>query len=200
MKTSRNIFVLIISLILIFALSMQGLASDDIQSEQNDPDIVSVSNETEQEAAEPEPEPEKSEEPEVPDDPGDDAEEPDVTAETASETEISSDEKTDKTTAKADDGTMKLFDLVTGSFESIEGYEIATIRYYCNAEKSGYYYADFSIDESTGKYTYSFDAPYNGFAAVQGTEMKGSAPASDATIIAYYYSLSRWDGAVDVSW
>ena len=97
-------------------------------------------------------------------------------------------------------GDIKAAETVTGTFNAIEGYEIATIRYYTDADKTAYHFADFTYDEASGKYSYSFEAPYSGFTSVQGSQMRDADPAADATVIAYYYSLSRWDGAVDVTW
>ncbi|MDO4517937.1 MAG: hypothetical protein Q4B78_01875, partial [Bacillota bacterium] len=60
--------------------------------------------------------------------------------------------------------------------------------------RSHYAFAEF--EKTNSGYTYYFDAPYEGFNPVQGT----SKDDSNATVIAEYYSLTKWDGAVDVSW
>ena len=91
-----------------------------------------------------------------------------------------------------------LADSITGTFPIKDGYELATIRYYTDAAKTSYAFADFT--ESASGYAYSFTAPYSGFSKVEEVETKDSAPSSDATVIAYYYSTTKWDGAVDVSW
>ncbi|MGN0693715.1 MAG: hypothetical protein ACI4LK_02250 [Lentihominibacter sp.] len=85
---------------------------------------------------------------------------------------------------------------VTGTFDKVSGKDIATIRYYVDAEKKAYSFADFSYNSSTQKYTYTFKAPYDGFTATNGT----SKDDAKATVIAEYYSTTKWDGAVDVSW
>lgn len=89
---------------------------------------------------------------------------------------------------------------VTGSFAAEEGKDIATIRYYTNAERTEYAFADFTRNESTGEYEYSFEAPYSGFAKSEGTENVGESYEGTATVIAEYFSTEKWDGAVDVSW
>ncbi len=81
---------------------------------------------------------------------------------------------------------------VTGSFEKISGKDVATIRYYTDTEKTAYAFAEFS--EEGSRYVYSFPAPYDGFAAVQGTAKE------EASVVACYYDMNKWDGAVDVSW
>jgi len=86
---------------------------------------------------------------------------------------------------------------ISGSFAAIDGMDIATIRYYKDAGFEDYAFAEFTYDEMTGKYDYSFEAPYSGFSAIEATS---EAPRSDATVIAEYYSLNKWDGAVDTSW
>ena len=81
---------------------------------------------------------------------------------------------------------------ITGTFSKQSGKDVATIRYYTDANKTTFAFAD--VVETASGYEYSFDAPYNGFTAVQGTKK------SDGNVIAEYYSTSKWDGAVDVSW
>lgn len=85
---------------------------------------------------------------------------------------------------------------ITGSFNAVEGKDIATIRYYAADDKSSFKFAEFQYNESAGTYDYTFTAPYDGFEAVQGTSKNDNA----ATVIAEYYSVNKWDGAVDVSW
>ncbi len=81
---------------------------------------------------------------------------------------------------------------VTGSFDKVEGMDIATIRYYTDTEKTKYAFAQFSDTEDG--YEYTFSAPYDGFEAVQGTTKE------EGNVVAEYYDLTTWDGAVDVSW
>ncbi|MGN0702859.1 MAG: hypothetical protein ACI4KL_06790 [Lentihominibacter sp.] len=81
---------------------------------------------------------------------------------------------------------------VTGTFEKKSGKDIATVRYYVNEEKTEYAFA--SVTETSSGYQYSFKAPYDGFTAVQGTSK------DNANVVAQYYSTTKWDGAVDVSW
>ena len=87
---------------------------------------------------------------------------------------------------------------VTGSFPLVEGMDIATVRYYTDSSKTSYAFADFYLNGNA--YTYSFESPYSGFNKIEGTQTKTTEPASDATVIAYYFSTVKWDGAVDVSW
>lgn len=94
----------------------------------------------------------------------------------------------------ADALTAGTGDTITGSFEVKSGKDIATIRYYTDKSKTRYAFAEFVKNGSA--YEYSFDAPYDGFTAVQGT----SKSDANATVIAEYYSTTKWDGAVDVSW
>lgn len=89
---------------------------------------------------------------------------------------------------------------VTGSFDAVQGRDVATIRYYTNAERSEYAFADFAYNENTGKYEYSFKAPYDGFTVSQAMENVRETYGGTATIIAEYFNVARWDGAVDVSW
>ena len=86
---------------------------------------------------------------------------------------------------------------VTGAFPKEDDKDIATIRYYLNSEKTDYGFADFSYNTSTDRYEYSFPAPYSGFTIAEGTSLS---PDENATIIAEYYSLLKWDGAVDTTW
>ena len=88
-------------------------------------------------------------------------------------------------------------ELLTGSFAVLEGYDIATIRYYTDAAGTAYEFADFSFDGS--KYNYSFNSPYDGFTVSQGSEFVRGEKAG-GTVIAEYFSTVKWDGAVDVSW
>ncbi|MBQ3322400.1 MAG: Ig-like domain-containing protein [Firmicutes bacterium] len=85
---------------------------------------------------------------------------------------------------------------ITGSFDAVEGKDIATIRYYTTEDRSSFKFAEFQYNESSGTYDYTFDTPYDGFEVVQGTNDSENNP----TVIAEYYSLKKWDGAVDVSW
>lgn len=81
---------------------------------------------------------------------------------------------------------------VTGTFSKVSGKDLATVRYYVNAEKTEYAFA--AVTETSSGYQYSFKAPYDGFTAVQGTSK------DNANVVAQYYSTAKWDGAVDVSW
>ncbi len=89
---------------------------------------------------------------------------------------------------------------VTGSFDAVAGQDVATIRYYKDAAHTEYAFADFSYNESSGKYEYSFAAPYDGFKLDQGTGTVRDEYEGNATVIAEYFSTTRWDGAIDVSW
>ncbi|MBO4835429.1 MAG: S-layer homology domain-containing protein [Lachnospiraceae bacterium] len=88
--------------------------------------------------------------------------------------------------------------VVTGTFPLITDMDIATIRYYTDAAKTDYAFAEFTYDENSKTYTYSFQAPYDGFEALQASSLDD--PEDSATVIAEYYSTTVWDGAVDVSW
>ena len=83
---------------------------------------------------------------------------------------------------------------VTGTFSKVNGKDVATVRYYVNEDKTEYAFAE--VNETSSGYQYKFTAPYEGFTAVQGT----SKDDANATVIAEYYSTTKWDGAVDVSW
>ncbi len=88
-------------------------------------------------------------------------------------------------------------DTVTGMFPQIEGKDVATIRYlYEDNGAAVYGFAD--ITETDSGYEYSFEAPTDSFAAVEASSL--DADISGATVIAEYYDLNKWDGAVDVSW
>ncbi|MGN0293710.1 MAG: hypothetical protein ACI4D3_06880 [Lachnospiraceae bacterium] len=89
---------------------------------------------------------------------------------------------------------------VTGIFAAVSGYDIATVRYlYTGSDgKQTYGFAEISELES-GEYAYTFEAPEDNYAVVQGSNLDAD-KGKDATVIAEYYNLSRWDGAVDVSW
>ena len=103
---------------------------------------------------------------------------------------------------------------VTGTFPSIDGYEIASIRYIipedqqlstASAAGSGqevsYDFAEFVFNEASGLYEYSFQAPADNYQITEAQEIiRGDAAPAEATVIAEYYDLSVWDGAVDVSW
>ena len=89
---------------------------------------------------------------------------------------------------------------ITGSFDAVAGKDVATIRYYTKADRSTYAFAGFSYNSSTGKYEYSFAAPYDGFEASQAAENVRETYGGEATIIAEYFTVARWDGAIDVSW
>lgn len=68
---------------------------------------------------------------------------------------------------------------VSGMAERREGYEVATIR--CEKADSSYFFVDFT--ETAEGYAYSFAPPEGSY-----------------SVITEYYSLSVWDGAVDISW
>ena len=90
---------------------------------------------------------------------------------------------------------------IRGTFSAKEGYDIATIRYYTDAQKKSYAFAAVSYDENAKEYTYSFSSPYDGFSISESAEYVNGEVASDsATVIAEYFSTTKWDGAVDVSW
>ncbi len=106
-------------------------------------------------------------------------------------------EVSNETSAKDTDNALELNAnsvTISGTFAKKSGYDVATVRYYTNAEKTEYAFAEFT--ETSSGYSYSFDAPYDEFTKVEGT----SKDDSDATIIAEYYSTTKWDGAVDVTW
>ncbi len=89
---------------------------------------------------------------------------------------------------------------VTGSFDAVSGKDVATIRYYTDTDHANYAFADFSYNKSTGKYEYSFKAPYNGFAVDQASGNVRDEYEGSATVVAEYFSTTKWDGAIDVSW
>ena len=69
--------------------------------------------------------------------------------------------------------------VTTGTLERREGFDLASVR--CQYADGSYALVDFS--ETEGGYEYSFPTPAEAF-----------------TVIPEYYSLTVWDGAVDVSW
>lgn len=69
--------------------------------------------------------------------------------------------------------------VTTGTLEARPGYDLATVRY--EFADGTYGFAEFT--ETENGYTYSFPTPSQSF-----------------TVIPEYYSLTRWDGAVDISW
>lgn len=90
---------------------------------------------------------------------------------------------------------------VQGTFTTVAGYDIATIRYYTDENRSAYAFADFTYNQTTGSYEYSFTVPYDGFTSRTSQEFIGGSQADpEATVIAEYYDTTVWDGAVDVSW
>ena len=91
-------------------------------------------------------------------------------------------------------------DVVTGYFDTIEGRDISTIRYYTDTGRSEYEFADFTYNETLARYEYSFAAPYDGYEDSKMAENVGDENAVEANIVAEYFSTERWDGAVDVSW
>ena len=91
-------------------------------------------------------------------------------------------------------------DVITGSFDAVDGKDIATIRYYTDEAKTAYEFAEFSYNSATEQYEYSFPCPYDGFEAVQESENVRETYEGEATVIAEYFSTEKWDGAIDVSW
>ncbi len=89
---------------------------------------------------------------------------------------------------------------VSGYFDAVSGMDITSVRFYTNQEKTDYDFADFEYSEISGRYEYSFIAPYNGFEITEGTQTCIGNEECDANIVAAYYNLNVWDGAVDVSW
>jgi hypothetical protein len=87
---------------------------------------------------------------------------------------------------------------VTGTFQEVSGYDIATVRYlYTGSDGNQTYgFAEVSELQSDG-YTYTFKTPTDDYEVVQGSNLDS---VENATVIAEYYNLSKWDGAVDVSW
>lgn len=98
--------------------------------------------------------------------------------------------------------TMSVFaydsgETITGTFPAQDGYDVATVRYIY--EKDGETVYGFADIKDTGSgYTYSFQAPSDGFTVVEGKST--DADLTDATVIAEYFTTGVWDGAVDVSW
>ena len=95
------------------------------------------------------------------------------------------------------EGAVSSGAVISGAFPAAADMDIATIRYYKDAAKTDYAFADFTYDENSETYAYSFQAPYDGFEVIETTSLD---PDDSATVIAEYYSTDVWDGAVDVSW
>ena len=92
--------------------------------------------------------------------------------------------------AAAENGT------VSGTFPLVEGMDVATVRYlYEEDGEQTYAFADF--EQTEDGYAYSFTAPAEDFTAVEASSL---GDVTGATVIAEYFSVGKWDGAVDVSW
>ena len=85
---------------------------------------------------------------------------------------------------------------VTGTFPLVDGMDVATVRYLYE-EDGETVWALADLERTELGYAYSFTAPTDDFVKTEAASYENTA---GATVIAEYFSLSRWDGAVDVSW